>query len=283
MDFLYLRFFRRILWFYRTIMKLNRILFFIFLFSFPFPCIFAASPHSLTASEKPATSKSEETTPPPAPEPKKIESQTKKLEFFNAIELSGVGDLHIIQSDEQNFTVEAEDSILPLIKTYVKNKTLYIDLKNASKHAEDKINYYLNVKNLEKIKSYSSSTVFIKDGFKTEELILSIDGFGVMDANLNVLRLIAEISGGGKVNASGMAEEQGIEISGTGEYNGNKLAGKIASLKIKGSGIAKMNLSEKITVIIPEDGTLKYCGKPNLIKEVSKSAIVESLDQAECK
>src|SRR5690349_11249963 len=103
---------------------------------------------------------------------------TKKqdLQHFDTISLSGVGNLYIKQADQENFTLEADDTLLPLIKVSVQDKTLYIDLANASDHLRAKINYYLNIKTLNSITASGLTNVFIPNGLQTDTLTLSISG-----------------------------------------------------------------------------------------------------------
>lgn len=210
------------------------------------------------------------------------ELKKKPLLHFNAIELSGVGDLYITQSTEENFTVEAPDDILPLVVVYVKEGILYIDLKDSSKHTDAKINYYLNVKNIKSINAYSSSVIHIKDRLETDELTLSVANLGEANVYLSVKKLIAKIDGGGKIVAKGSAEVQSISIKGAGEFNAAHLSGKSAALDINGSGAAKLRVTDNLTVSGTGDGKIQYCGQPNVVRQITGKVSIEPLTENEC-
>jgi hypothetical protein len=213
------------------------------------------------------------------------EAATKKrdLQPFNNVNLSGVGNLHIKQSNQENFTIDAPEDVLPLIIVYVKDKTLYIDLKDASKHADAKINYYLNVKKIQNIVSYTSSSLFIKEGLETDTLNLTIGNLGEADVLLNVKKLTAKIDGGGKITAAGSAIEQNIEINGAGEINFNKLVGKIGTIDIKGSGAVITQITDKLAATIAGDGVVQYCGQPDISRQITGAGKVEALGEKGCR
>lgn len=214
---------------------------------------------------------------------KDVSSQTKKLQYFDTIVLSGMGNLHIKQSEEQSLVVKAEPAVLQLVKAFVKDNTLFLDLQNASKLEKVELNYYLTIKDIKSIQSFSSSAIVIEDPIKLDKLTLSIKSFGEMNVNLNVSKLIAQIQGAGKIKARGVAKEQIVQIDGAGEFIGNTLKGEKVSVEITSAGVAKTNASDQLLIKIPQEGTVQYCGQPSVSKEMSKDGKVEPLDESQCK
>lgn len=212
----------------------------------------------------------------------KAVSTKQDLKPFKTVNLAGIGNLHIKQSSEENFTVEAPDDILPLVSVYVKDGTLYIDLKDASKHTEAKINYYLNVKSIETIKSSSSATIYIPDGLETDTLNILIGNLGEAQLKINVKKLIAQIDGGGKIDVRGAASDQTFIVNAAGEINATKLSGKTTTVTIQGSGAVETNGSDKLIANIAGDGVVKYCGRPDVTKQISGKGIVEPLGGDSC-
>lgn len=212
----------------------------------------------------------------------KMSSQKKELEHFTAVSLSGIGDLYIKQSTEENFTVEAPDKVLPLINVYVKEGTLYIDVKDSSKVSEAKINYYLNVKNIQKVTSYSSSNVYIKEGLEGKSLDLAIGNLGEAVVQLNLDKVNARIDSGGKITLRGIVKEQNYTINGAGEINASRLFGKIGNISITGSGTVITEVTDKLTANINGDGIVQYCGNPDITRNISGKGKVTSLSEKEC-
>lgn len=206
-------------------------------------------------------------------------AKKQDLQHFEAINLSGVGSLYIKQTDEENFSLEADEALLPLIKVSVKDKTLYIDLKDASAHLKAKISYYLNIKTVNNIVASGLTNVFIPNGLKTDVLKFSINGLGnEANININVKQLITKIEGGAKVTASGVASTQIVNLNGAGEFDGTKLVGDIATVTLNGSSVAKTNISGKLMANISGDGQVQYCGKPNITQKIEDNGKISRLE-----
>lgn len=210
-------------------------------------------------------------------------AQSRTLPNFSRIVLSGIGNLYITQAKEQSLVVKAEACLLPNVQATVKDETLYLDFKKASEYSRAEVNYYLNIKDLTSIQSFSSAVVYIQEGLETEELTLEINNFGEMDVTLSVNKLIARIEGAGKIKAIGRADEQEVYIGGAGEFIGPKLKGRSVAVNITGTGDAKVDAQAELSATILGDGSVGYCDSPAVAKKVSGKGVVEPLSEKECK
>lgn len=208
--------------------------------------------------------------------------QFKNLPQFNSVDLSGVGDLYIKQTDDEGLTVSAEDALARLIKVSVSNKVLSLNLADAGNHTQAKIKYYLFVKDLKKITANTASSIFIPGGFKTDSLQISLSGLGEADINITVKTLDVRIDGGSKLIATGTADNQKIVVDGAGEFNGVKLLGKNAVVKVNGSAVAKTRIEGDLNVRASADSIVKYCGHSTLTKEVSEHGFVAPGSPTDC-
>jgi hypothetical protein len=213
----------------------------------------------------------------------KAPAPMQKLPKYNAVQLSGVGDLYISRAAaEEGVTVEADDSLLHLIKVSVDNKVLLLDLKNASEHTEAKITYHLYVKDLQKVTSNSTSTLYMTGPFKTDTLDVVMGGLGEANLDLVVNQLNIKIDGGAKIVAKGIAGVQNISINGAGEFDGTKLLGKSSAILVNGSGLAKLNVSDQLDIKAYEDAIVKYCGQPTVTKDTSGHTLLLPLPKNKC-
>jgi hypothetical protein len=208
--------------------------------------------------------------------------QFKNLPKFDSVDLGGVGDLYIKQTDDEGLTVSAEDALAPLIKVSVSNKILYLNLADAGNHTQAKIKYYLFVKDLKKISANTASSIFIPGGFKSDSLQVSLSGLGEAEMSMTVKTLDVRIDGGSKLIATGTADTQKIVIDGAGEFNGVKLTGKSADVKVSGSAVAKTYILGSLNVRASADSIVKYCGHSTLTKEVSEHGFVAPGSLTDC-
>ncbi len=87
-----------------------------------------------------------------------ITFEKRRVEPFHSIELSGSINLFVAQGAEQDLRIEAEDNIIPILATYVRNKNLIIETdKCISSHKP--INVYIVMKEIRTFDISGSSRV----------------------------------------------------------------------------------------------------------------------------
>jgi hypothetical protein len=179
-----------------------------------------------------------------------VTSEARDVSGFNEVELKGVGNLSLEQTGSESLTVEAEEDVLPKIRTEVENKRLIISPeRNTSINTNKPINYKLTVKDLNTLEVSGSGNVEAKD-INTDELAVTIGGAG-------------------DVEIRGSADSQEVEISGSGEYRAGDLESKEATIDVRGSGLATVNVSDELEAEVSGSGSVEYIGDPMVQQEVS--------------
>ena len=179
-----------------------------------------------------------------------VTSEARDVSGFNEVELKGVGNLSLEQTGSESLTVEAEEDVLPKIRTEVENKRLIISPeRNTSINTTKPINYKLTVKDLNALEVSGSGNVEAKD-INTDELAVTIGGAG-------------------DVEIRGSADSQEVEISGSGEYKAGDLESKEATIDVRGSGLATVNVSDELEAEVSGSGSVEYIGDPMVQQEVS--------------
>ena len=179
-----------------------------------------------------------------------VMSEARDVSGFNEVELKGVGNLSLEQTGSESLTVEAEEDVLPKIRTEVENKRLIISPeRNTSINTTKPINYKLAVKDLNSLEVSGSGNVEAED-INTDELAVTIGGAG-------------------DVEIRGSADSQEVEISGSGEYKAGDLESKEANIDVRGSGLATVNVSDELEAGVSGSGSVEYIGDPMVQQEVS--------------
>lgn len=177
-------------------------------------------------------------------------SESRDVSGFEEVELRGVGNLSIQQGDSELLTVEAEEDILPKIRTKVKNNRLIIGPKrNTTINTTESINYELTVKDLSALEVSGAGDVEA-EGISTDELAVKINGAG-------------------DVEISGEADSQNVEISGSGDYMAEALESKQAEVEVAGTGSAIVSVSDELEAKVSGTGSVEYIGDPTVNQEVS--------------
>lgn len=179
-----------------------------------------------------------------------VTSESRSVSGFDEVELRGVGNLSIQQTGSESLTVEAEEDVLPKLRTEVENDRLIIGPRpNTTIRTTEPINYKLNVKDLDALKVSGSGNVDA-EGISTDELAVVI-------------------SGTGNVRISGGADSQDIDISGSGNYRAEDLRSKEAKIDLGGAGSAIVNASDELNAEVSGSGSVEYIGDPTVHQDVS--------------
>jgi hypothetical protein len=146
--------------------------------------------------------------------------------------------------------VEAQESVLPKIKTEVVNNRLIIGPeRNATIQTTQPINYTLTVKDLKALKVSGSGDVQAQ-GISTDELTVTMSGTAY-------------------VKLSGEADSQEIDISGTGDYQAEDLESKEVKVDVGGTGSATVNVSDELDAKVSSAGSVEYVGDSTVQQDVS--------------
>jgi hypothetical protein len=210
----------------------------------------------------------------------KTASEERSVSDVERVSLTDVGDLEIIQGNEEGLTVEADDNVLRYIETRMRGHELIIGIQNGIQlQTSTPIHYTLRVKSLSQI-SVSGSGNITCEALETGDLSIQISGSG----NVNITQLSAKdlrvgISGSGNFDLAGQTETQDISISGSGNYTAGDLASQSADIHVSGSGDLTVWTKESLKISVSGRGTVKYYGQPAVTQSITGSGEVKSLGE----
>lgn len=207
-------------------------------------------------------------------------TETRNVGGFEQVALTGIGNLVILQGNEEGLEISAEDNILPRIVTRVNLATLTIGIEEFVSITPSKpITYTLRVKNLSGIDASGIGEVNVEE-LTTKNLDLKISGMGnVKIGRLSADGFTAKVSGSGNFNLAGKAANQTVELSGLGNYTAKDLESQIAVVKISGAGNATLWVTQTLEVEISGLGNLSYYGSPSVSQNISGVGKVNSLGE----
>jgi hypothetical protein len=179
-------------------------------------------------------------------------SESRDVSGFTKVQLTGSGEVTVRQSGAESLTVEADTKLLPLVTSEVSDSTLVLGLKRSTISLSNRpIRYQVEVRDLTG---------------------LSVSGSGDITAtDISTAALRIEISGSGRITASGSAEVQELDISGSGSYRGADLDSKTARAQITGSGEGDLTVRDALDVRISGSGSVTYSGDPQVTQQITGS------------
>lgn len=142
-------------------------------------------------------------------------TETRAVAAFTAIEATGVGKLKLRVGDQDSLKISADDNLLPLIKSEVKDGVLVLSTKGATNSKTD-ILFEATAKTIKRLEN--SGTVSIDaQGFNGGELSVQTSGVGSITLVGRVDSLKAQLSGVGSLDADGLtADRVQTDLSGVG-------------------------------------------------------------------
>ena len=201
-----------------------------------------------------------------------LRSEARPVSAFDEVELAGVGALTITQGPRESLTVEAEDNLLPQIRTEVRGRRLVIEPDGGPTVAlrpTKPIKYTVTVRDLTAVKLSGAGSVAIPS-LTTASLDVRMSGAGDVSLDgLTASELVVSLSGLGDATVSGTVTRQEVTMSGLGSYQAEHLESQEARITKSGAGNATVRVSSTLNVKSSGAGTVEYIGDPTVSQDVS--------------
>jgi hypothetical protein len=199
-------------------------------------------------------------------------SETREARSFHAVEIDYPAEVVIEQGSTESLELEAEDNLLPNLKTEVRNGKLNIFYKReGGKHINPTktVKITIVVKNLDDVE-FNSAGELIIEKLKSDQLDVALSGAGNVELNaIQVNALNLSLSGAGSAGASGVADTLDLTISGFGDFEGGDLHSKDARVNISGAGSATVWVDDELDAEVSGAGSVSYYGSPSVNRRIS--------------
>jgi hypothetical protein len=207
-------------------------------------------------------------------------SQMREVSGFDAIRLEYPAQVLIQQGGSESVKIEAEDNLLPNLKTEVRSGRLEIFYRReGGKHVNPTktVKITIVVKDLKDV-DFSSAGELVIEKLKTDNLDVSLSGAGNLKLNdIQVKGLGVSLSGAGSMSASGTADNLDVSISGLGDFKGGDLHSQDARASISGAGSATLWVDNDLTAQISGAGSVSYYGSASVTRQISGVGDVKKL------
>jgi hypothetical protein len=186
-----------------------------------------------------------------------MKTEVRRVEPFTSIVLTDVDSslLVIEQTGEESLTITAEDNLLPMFISEVRDGVLYLTFKKGNSFHGKRPTYKVTVKDLRRINVQGGAAI---EASKLESKELSI--------------LVEGAAGG---NLSGRVDDLTIEIKGAGQISAGTLRAKRAKVTVQGAGQVTVNASDELDAEVSGAGIIWYVGEPKLKSNVSGLGLIK--------
>jgi hypothetical protein len=176
------------------------------------------------------------------------QTEKRDLPSFTSIETAGAFEVEVNCQKPASFEIEADDNILPLIQTEVRNGVLHV---STTKHYSSSrgIVLRITVPDLESVKSTGAGKFRVSD--------VKNDSFEIQS------------TGAAQVVASGQSKSVKIGSTGAGKIDAHNLRAETADVSVTGAASVDVYATDQLNVTVSGAGRVTYSGNPNVNKKVS--------------
>jgi hypothetical protein len=186
-----------------------------------------------------------------------MKTEIRPVEKFTAITLSELESslLVIEQTGEESLSITADDNLLPLLTSTVKDGTLRLSVAKGNSFHGKRPTYKITVNDLRALK--------IQGGAAIEASKLDGD------------RLSISVEGAAGGNLSGRIDNLIISIKGAGAISAGELKAKRAKVTVQGAGQVTVNASDELDGEVSGAGLIWYIGSPKLSSKVDGVGMIK--------
>lgn len=199
-------------------------------------------------------------------------TETRQAAGFHAVSVDYPARVLIRQGNAESVEIEAEDNLMPNLRTEVTNGALRIYYQRTGERyiTPTKIVVVtVTVEELDEV-DFSSAGDLALEGIKADALDISFSGAGNLELkDVDVMDLEVDMSGAGSMTASGAAENLDLDISGFGDFKGENLQCGNVRVVISGAGSATVWAESQLDAEISGAGSVNYYGSPDVTKEIN--------------
>lgn len=183
-----------------------------------------------------------------------VQTEKRTVDNFKAVEVGGVFIVEITAQKDFSIEVEADDNLLPLIKTESDGETLKIETeKRFSTRSPIKVR--ISAPDIENLHISGASKVSV--------------------ANLNTESFSVDSSGASKIKVEGVTKTFTVDMSGASKLEAENFKSENVSVDASGASCATVSVSNDLKVDLSGASKVVYYGSPsNLEKRTSGASSV---------
>ncbi|WP_282056466.1 head GIN domain-containing protein [Maribacter luteus] len=202
-----------------------------------------------------------------------VTSETREITSeFTEVSASEGLDVYVTQGDEFGITVEADENIIDLIATDIKNDRLRIHAEENIGRATKKV--FVTLPEIAALKSSSGAHLSTENMVNSDKLEIDGSSGANIQIEMNVSEVDIDASSGANLNLSGDSQTMYVDASSGANINAKKLTSKVCHADASSGGNVSVYVSDDLTADASSGGNISYSGDANVTKKKSVSGSV---------
>jgi hypothetical protein len=170
-----------------------------------------------------------------------IVGEERSVTGFDEISVEGSGEVIVDVGGTESLIIEADDNLLPLIRSDVRGSTLVLDIDGSVSPSREIV--------------YTVEAI----DFEGVSIAGSVD---VVAPNVDCASFRASVAGSGTFDLGGSCDALDVSIAGSATVDAADLTVASAGVDIAGSGSVVVNAVDQLRVSISGTGVVEYVGDP---------------------
>jgi hypothetical protein len=244
--------------------------------------------------------------------------ETRPVSGFTGIDASSAFDITVTKGGTESLVIEADDAVMPLVRSEVRNGVLHLYFDNNRSVRNIKtLKASVVMKNLDKVSLSGACKLTANDLFTPDKFNGDCSGASNLTVNVNTGELHIDASGASKIQmkanvtgnvifeVSGVSKIQGelkaanvklsssgvssvelkgsatdfkIDVSGTSNVKAGDFSVKTATVKTSGTSKVTVNVSDVLNVNSSSVSTIEYKGSPTIHANTSGASKVRKIN-----
>lgn len=190
--------------------------------------------------------------------------ETRNLEPFDKIDVSGNFEIDLKASDKESITFISGSVDLDRIETEVNGTTLKIRISRKFGHSDDDtpVRAVVNYRNLRQVEAGISADVVFRTITEGDYMLLKSRSGGHIEMETAVISLEATATQGGEIKLSGKCRVLEAKANTGGELKAYDLVASHAVVKANTGGEVQVNVTDKLDADAGTGGVIDYRGDP---------------------
>ncbi|MBX2892451.1 MAG: DUF2807 domain-containing protein [Saprospiraceae bacterium] len=206
-----------------------------------------------------------------------VKTETRSMRDFHAIRLNVGGEVEVSVADNYFVEVQAQENLLPVLKTEVEDGALRIYFsENVSNHRG--LKFRISAPAFDRFSISGSGKITSMTPIRSEKMKAEVSGSGdIVLQEVEFDSTIASISGSGGIQLGGKSNVLKASIAGSGDIKAKQLTANELKVDIAGSGSVTCDVAQTLKANIAGSGDVFYSGQPTVDANVSGSGSVKKM------
>ncbi|HWP55084.1 MAG TPA: head GIN domain-containing protein [Pyrinomonadaceae bacterium] len=175
-----------------------------------------------------------------------LKTEKRDLPAFKAIDTTGAYEVEVMCQKPASFEIEADDNILPLIKTDVRAGVLYVSSEKRISPSRA-VTLRINLPELVAVSSRGAGEIKVQDA-RSDDLKI-------------------ESTGAASIKAAGQVKNVTISSTGAGDMDTSRLQAENARVNVTGAASISVYATELLDATVSGVGNVTYTGNPKTVMQ----------------